>query len=83
MNLTPLADRVVIEPVEVTQDGPIYIPSPQAPSFYRGVVCAIGDLVKRLAVGDAVLFKHRPGVEVDGGKYIIIQEVDVVAVVNA
>jgi chaperonin GroES len=95
MNLRPLADRVVIRPLEreeVTKSG-IVLPDTAKEKPQEGVVEAIGNgrlnetTGKRepidLSVGDRVIYSKYAGNEVklEDQEYLILGEKDVLAVV--
>ena len=95
MNLRPLADRVVIRPLEreeVTKSG-IVLPDTAKEKPQEGVVEAVGNgrlnenTGKRepidLKVGDKVIYSKYAGNEVklDDQEYLILAEKDVLAVV--
>ncbi len=95
MNLKPLADRLVVEPLEqeeVTAGG-IILPETAKEKPQQGKVVAAGpgrtdEDGKRLAmevkVGDTVLYAKYSGTEVkmSGKKMLILRESDVLAVVE-
>ena len=95
MNLKPLADRLVVEPLEqeeVTAGG-IILPETAKEKPQQGKVVAAGpgrndDEGKRVAmevkVGDTVLYAKYSGTEVKmgGKKMLILRESDVLAVVE-
>ncbi len=95
LNLTPLGDRVIIEPIEqeeVTASG-LYIPETAKEKPQQGNVLAAGegrrdDDGKRVAMdvkaGDKVLFAKYAGTEikVDGKKLLIMKESDILAIVK-
>lgn len=95
LNLRPLGDRVIIEPIEqeeVTSSG-LYIPETAKEKPQQGNVLAAGegrrdDDGKRVAMdvkaGDKVLFAKYAGTEikVDGKKLLIMKETDILAIVN-
>jgi len=98
MNIRPLGDRVLIEPLSDTKEGKtksgLYLPetaSKERPE--KGKVIAVGagkldDNGKLRPVGvkkgDIVLFtKYGPNeVKVDGKEYLIAREEDIVAVIE-
>jgi chaperonin GroES len=94
MNLRPLNDRIVVEPLEQedqTTSG-LYLPETAKEKPQQGRVIAAGpgardDAGKRIAMdvseGDVVLFAKYAGTEVkmDGKKYLIMKENDVLGVV--
>jgi chaperonin GroES len=95
MNLKPLADRLVVEPLEqeeVTAGG-IILPETAKEKPQQGKVVAAGpgrtdEDGKRIAmevkVGDTVLYAKYSGTEVkmSGKKMLILRESDVLAVVE-
>lgn len=90
LNIKPLADRVVIKPVaaeEKTISG-IIIPDNAKEKPLRGEVLAAGNGTKDeemvLKVGDTVLYGKYAGteIELDGEKYLIMRQSDVLAVVG-
>jgi chaperonin GroES len=95
LNLKPLGDRLVVEPLEQeerTASG-IVLPETAKEKPQKGTVLAIGpgardDKGQRIAldaqVGDIVLFAKYGGTEikVDGKKLLILKESDVLAIVE-
>jgi chaperonin GroES len=95
MNLKPLGDRVVVEPIEqeeMTASG-IVLPETAKEKPQRGSILATGpgardDDGKRIPldvnVGDTVLYAKYAGTEfkVDGKKLLILKESDLLAVVE-
>lgn len=90
MNIKPLADRVLITPTpveEVTAAG-IIIPDTAKEKPLRGTVVATGNGTKdeEMVVknGDEVLFGKYAGseVELDGTKYLIMRQSDILAVIE-
>ena len=89
LNIKPLADRVLIEPVEAetkTASG-IIIPDNAKEKPQRGNVVAIGTGTKdeplTVKVGDAVLYGKYAGTELklEGKDYLIMRESDILAIV--
>lgn len=87
MNIKPLADRVVIKPMEAetkTASG-IIIPDTAKEKPLQGEVLAVGNGTKDeeivLKVGDKVLYGKYSGteVELDGVKLLIMKQSDVLA----
>jgi len=95
LKLKPLADRLVVKPLEeeeVTPSG-IVLPETAKEKPQKGEVLAVGpgardDDGKRIAmdvsVGDKVLFAKYGGTEikVDGDKLLILRESDVLAIIE-
>ena len=88
MNIKPLADRVLVKPAaaeEKTVAG-IIIPDTAKEKPLKGEVLAVGNGTKDeemvLKVGDTVLYGTYSGneVEIDGEKYLIMRQSDVLAV---
>ncbi len=95
MNLKPLGDRVIVEPLEkdeVTASG-IYLPETAKEKPQEGLVLAIGPgrlddngkrVVMEVANGDKVIYAKYSGTEVklDDKKYLILSEKDILAIVT-
>jgi chaperonin GroES len=88
--IKPLADRVLIEAKEAetkTASG-LIIPDTAKEKPQQGKVIAVGNGKKdepmELSVGDEVLYGKYAGTEitVDGKKYLIMRQSDVVAIVK-
>lgn len=95
MNMKPLADRLVIEPVEQEEmtAGGIILPETAKEKPQQGKVIAAGpgrtdDKGKRVAmevkVGDRVLYAKYSGTEIkiDNKKMLILRESDILAIVE-
>lgn len=96
MNLTPLSNRVILEPVEeekVTKSGIVLPDTAGKERPVRGTVIAVGpgklnDKGERvpvsLKIGDQVLFKkYGPDeIELEGKKYLVADEDHIVAVIS-
>lgn len=88
MNIKPLADRVLIKPApaEERTAGGIIIPDTAKEKPLQGEVLAAGNGTKDeemvLKAGDRVLYGKYAGteVELDGEKYLIMRQSDVLAV---
>ena len=88
MNIKPLADRVLIKPAaaEERTAGGIIIPGTAKEKPLQGEVLAVGNGTKdeemTLKAGDRVLYGKYAGteVELDGEKYMIMRQSDVLAV---
>ena len=94
VNIKPLADRVVVKPLEDDQEmkGGLYIPDTAKEKPQQGEVVAVGpgrvsDDGKRIDMelkkGDTVLYGKYSGTEVtvSGEEYLILRETDVLAVI--
>ena len=87
MNIKPLADRVLIlpAPAEEKTIGGIIIPDTAKEKPLKGEVIAVGNGTKDeemvLKVGDTVLYGKYAGteLEVEGTKYLIMRQSDVLA----
>ena len=96
INLKPLGDRLVVEPLEqdeVTASG-IVLPETAKEKPQKGTVLSVGPgarddegkrIVMDVTVGDTVLFAKYAGTEfkVDGKKLLILKESDLLAIVEA
>ena len=90
MNIKPLADRVLVKPAAAEEKtaGGIIIPDTAKEKPLQGEVLAVGQGTKDeemvLKAGDQVLYGKYAGteVELDGEKYIIIRQSDVLAVLG-
>ncbi|MBK8799407.1 MAG: co-chaperone GroES [Anaerolineales bacterium] len=94
MNLKPLGDRIVVEPVEQEEQTSlgIFLPETAKEKPQQGkVIAALGarkDTGERIEmdvkVSDKVLYARYAGttVKLDGKEYLILKESDVLAVVE-
>lgn len=90
MNIKPLADRVLVlpAPAEEKTIGGIIIPDSAKEKPLRGTVVAVGNGTKDeemiLKENDTVLYGKYAGteLELDGIKYLIMRQSDVLAVVG-
>ena len=89
VNIKPLADRVLIEPMQAetkTASG-IIIPDNAKEKPQRGKVVAVGNGTKdepmTVKVGNTVLYGKFTGTELklDGTDYLIMRESDILAIV--
>ncbi len=90
MTIEPLGPRVLIRPLdkETTTKSGIILPETAKEKPQQGRIEALGseeELLTDLAVGDTVLFAKYSGneIELDGTKYIIMEESDVLARIKA
>lgn len=89
LNIKPLADRVLIKPAPAEEKtvGGIIIPDNAKEKPLTGEVLAVGHGTKDeemvLKVGDNVLYGKYSGteVELDGEKFLIMRQSDVLAVI--
>lgn len=89
MNIKPLADRVLVLPAQAEEKvGGIIIPNTAKEKPQHGTVVAAGNGTKDeemvLKEGDEVLYGKYSGteLEVEGTKYLIMRQSDVLAVVQ-
>lgn len=89
INVKPLADRVLIEPVEAeekTASG-IIIPDSAKEKPQKGTVVAVGpglgDEKMEVKVGDIVLYGKYTGTElnIDGKDYLIMKQSEILAII--
>lgn len=94
MNLHPLDDRVLVEPIEEEEKvGSLVIPDTAKEKPMLGIIKAIGNdfevegrksLKELLKVGDKVLFGKYAGQEfkIGGKKHLVIKREDLLAIVK-
>ena len=89
MNIKPLADRVLVLPAPAEEKvGGIIIPDTAKEKPQRGKIIAVGQGTKDdpmvVKAGDSVLYGKYAGteLEVDGTKYLIMRQSDVLAVLG-
>jgi chaperonin GroES len=94
VKVSPLADRVVVKPLEETEQmrGGLYIPDTAKEKPQQGEVVAAGPgrfekdkrVPMEVKVGDKILYGKYSGTEVvlDGDTYLILRESDVLAIVG-
>ena len=97
MNIRPLRDKVIVKPrpVEDMSKGGIIIPETSKDAPVEGTVVAVGNgILTRdgniipldVKVGDKILYKKNgqtvTEIEVDGDKYLIMSEMDILSVVE-
>jgi chaperonin GroES len=89
LKISPLADRVVIEPAQAEEKtaGGIIIPDTAKEKPQRGTVVAVGpgkkDEPTTVKVGDTVLYGKYAGTEItiEGKEFLIMRESDLYAVI--
>jgi chaperonin GroES len=94
MNLKPLGDRLVIEPLEQQEQtaSGIFLPETAKEKPQEGKVIAAGPGARKengeriamdVSVGDTVLYARYSGtnVKLQGKEYLILKEADVLAIV--
>ena len=94
MKIKPLFDRVVIEPGKQENENKfgIVLPETSQEKPQIGYVVEVGDgenfdnnkTEMKVKIGDKVVFNRYAGVELklDGKKYIIMRQIDVIGVIN-
>ena len=89
MNIKPLADRVLVLPAQAEEKvGGIIIPDTAKERPLKGNIVAVGEGTKDepmiLKEGDEVLYGKYSGteLELEGVKYLIMRQSDVLAVFN-
>lgn len=97
LNIRPLADRVVVEPMEEEEvtfaGGKLVLPETAKEKPQKGTVLAAGPgrkdddgkvIPMDVKEGDQVLFAKYAGTEIkiEGKKYLILKESDILAVVE-
>ncbi|MBI5645844.1 MAG: co-chaperone GroES [Ignavibacteriae bacterium] len=94
MKLKPLADRVVVRPLEAEEKtaGGLYIPDTAKEKPMQGEIMAVGpgkvgddgkNIAMEVKVGDKVLYGKYSGTEVriDSEDYLIMRESDIFAII--
>ena len=89
VSIKPLADRVLVEPLEAetTTASGIIIPDTAKEKPQRGTVVAVGPGTKdepiTVKVGDTVIYGKYSGTELklEGTDYLIMRESDILAIV--
>jgi chaperonin GroES len=95
LKVTPLADRVVVKPLDEAEQmrGGLYIPDTAKEKPSQGEVVAVGPgklsdegtrLEMDVKVGDRVLYGKYSGTDVtlEGEEYLILRESDILAIVG-
>jgi chaperonin GroES len=95
LKVKPLADRVVVKPLEDAEQmrGGLYIPDTAKEKPQQGEIVAVGNgkvsddgkrIDMELKVGDRVLYGKYSGTEVtlEDAQYLILREADVLAVIG-
>ncbi|MBT8316831.1 MAG: co-chaperone GroES [Lutibacter sp.] len=89
INIKPLADRVLIKPIEAetTTASGLIIPDSAKEKQQEGTVIAVGNGTKdeplTVKIGDTVLFGKYAGTELvlEGNEYLIMREADILAII--
>ena len=89
LNINPLADRVLVEPMEAetTTAAGIIIPDNAKEKPQKGIVVAVGagkkDEPLTVKVGDTVLYGKYGGTDLkfEGKDYLMMRESDILAVI--
>ena len=94
MAIKPLGDRVLVKPLEASEEkvGSIFIPDTAKEKPQEGTVEAVGSgrkedgklIAPEVKVGDKILYGKYSGTEIkkDGKEYLIIRESDILAIIN-
>jgi chaperonin GroES len=90
MKIRPIEDRVLLEPLELSEEkkiGNIIIPDTAKEKPQIGKVIAVGndeDLQKVVKEGDKVIYAKYGGteVELEGTKYLIVQKSDLLGIIE-
>ncbi len=90
INITPLADRVIIQQAkaETTTASGIIIPDTAQEKPQKGIVIAVGKGTKdepiTVSVGDNILYGKYAGTELkyNGTDYLIMKESDILAIIK-
>jgi chaperonin GroES len=95
MNIQPLADRVLVEPLEQAEvkKGGIIIPDTAKERPQEGKIVAVGPgrvtddgnkVSMEVAVGDTILYGKYSGSEVrlEDKEYLIMRETDILAIIK-
>jgi chaperonin GroES len=94
VKVSPLADRVVVKPLEETEQmrGGLYIPDTAKEKPQQGEVVAAGPgrfekdkrVPMEVKVGDKILYGKYSGTEVtlESDTYLILRETDILAIVG-
>ncbi len=94
MKVKPLADRIVLRPIEEDKTaGGIILPDTAKEKSMRGEVVAVGPgrlaengerIKPEVKVGDVVIYSKYAGteIEIDRQEYLILREGDVLAVIE-
>jgi chaperonin GroES len=89
VKIKPLADRVLVEPMEAeekTASG-LYIPDTAKEKPQKGTVIAVGpgtkDITMEVKKGDIVLYGKYAGTEIniDGKDFLMMKQADILAIV--
>lgn len=94
-NLSPLADRVIVKPMEAEEktSGGLYLPDTAKEKPIEGTVIAVGPgktsddgklIPPAVKAGDKVLYGKYSGTEVTvaGEEYLIMRESDIFAIIK-
>jgi chaperonin GroES len=85
MDVQPLDDRVLVEPIEEEEKvGPIIIPDTAKEKPSMGKVIAVGtdeEIKELIKVGDKVLFGKYAGeeIKIQGVKHLLVSRADILA----
>jgi len=95
MNVQPLADRVIVKPMEAEEvtKGGIILPDTAKEKPIEGTIVAVGSgkitddgktIALTVKVGDKVLYGKYSGTEItiEGDEYLIMRESDIFAIIK-
>ena len=86
MNIRPIGKRVLLQRVEEKEKmiGSLYIPTAKVAAIYHARILAIGDEVKKVAVGQTGIVTHGAGdlVASDTAAVALYSEDDILAVIE-
>ena len=92
MKLVPLGDKIVLKQLEAEEKSGIVLPGQAKEKPQEAEVIAVGpggvvdgkEVVMQVKVGDKVIYSKYAGtdVELEGEKYIIVKQNDILAIVE-
>jgi len=87
MNITPIGNRVLIEPLRIeerTTSGIILPISTNTDVSNKAKIIAIGNITEKLSVGDTIIFNPNSGVKVSTSEksYLIVEANDILALIK-
>jgi len=91
-SIKPLGDRVVVEPIEDTYEGPLELPESAKEKPQKGTVVSVGPgrvengtkVEMNVSEGDEVIYGKYAGTDftLDGDDVLIMRESDIFGIVN-
>ncbi|MEI6856332.1 co-chaperone GroES [Psychrilyobacter sp.] len=87
MNIKPIGNRILVEPLKIeekTFSGIILPGTGETKSSNMGVVVALGNIEVEIKLGDKVFFRPHSGVEIPDSdkKFLILEMEEVLAVIG-